>query len=500
MNNLFSSIKKNIRISLIFILIFILGMYLRYLILSIPLSVDEGYWAYTATLLLKGKKLFVDIWSSDPPVIFLAYYLSEKFLGHGLIFLRIAGVIINLITIFVIYMLTVKTFNKKVGIICVLLSLIYSVSFQQEGHFILNGEQLSQLPLFLSVYLMVLGFEARRKKQIIIFIMSGILLSLTWHIRGHYLILQLLIFLYLIYGLLSKKLKLSVILSYFIGSTIPFMAFLLYFVSIGKLPEYVQGVYIDRFFYLQSAHSLLLISNYIYVLYDRMGHILWLFIPVIFAFIAFKKDNNKYKKSWIFILFLSSILIIISTGYRLYNHYFLYLTYGLLIVASYGLWKLFIFLSENSYGLFSIVLFSILILMGCQIHSNYLYLKFFNIPYPGIPFKNLIINEKMINYFNKTNSNDKILFLGESIPNYYYLNRDMRDMYPIPGFFVNEAYRRNNWNRWFGHFKKDPPIFIVEDYGIPDTLTVKEFTDYVNIRYGLDRKINQHYIFRLKPD
>jgi len=498
MHKLSSLLNKNFWITIISTLIIILCLYLRYLILSIPLSVDEGYWAYIASLLLKGKNLFIDVWSSDPPVIYWAYYFSERFLGHGLIYLRITGVVINLLTIYVIFLLTSNSFNKKIGFISVVLSLIYTISFQQEGHFVLNGEQLSQLPLFLSLLLFVLGFNAKRSKQVLMFFFSGILMGLAWNIRGHYLILQSLLYIYILFGLLKQKLRLIAIISYSIGSIIPFTIFAFYFFSIGKLLEYFQGNYIDRFFYLQSAQSATLITNIFYILNDRMGHILWLFIPITYAILIFIKDKDKYKNSWIFILLISSILILLSTGYRLFNHYFLYLTYGLLIVASYGLWKLFIFLKENSFVLYVIMLFLVFILFGRQIYSNYLYLKLFNNPIWGLPYKNLIINEEMINYFGNNNSNDRVIFLGESIPYYYYINRDMKDMYPIPGFFVNESYRRNNWNRWITQLKKEPPMLIVEDYGIPDVMTVKEFSDYFYLQYEFDRKINQHYIFRYK--
>lgn len=152
---------------------------LRLLILDIPLNVDEGYWAYTASMMIKGQTLYTDIWNTNPLFLYLPYIISEKLFGHGLHFLRLTGIFINILTLVIIFKLTRNTLGKMTGIICLILASVYTISFQLNGHFLLNSEHLSQFPLFVSFYFLHLFFRNNCQYKSVYIFLSGLFLGIV---------------------------------------------------------------------------------------------------------------------------------------------------------------------------------------------------------------------------------------------------------------------------------------------------------------------------------
>ncbi|MBI3443647.1 glycosyltransferase family 39 protein [Candidatus Woesebacteria bacterium] len=236
------NLQKN-SLKILALIVILQTFYLRFLILKVPLSVDEGLWAYIGWLLIQGKQLYSDLYSISPPLLYIPFSLSELLLGHGLTNLRIFGLSWNLLTIGSIYLVVKETFNKKIALIAAIIAFFYSIAYQQEGHFLLLSEHLSQLPLFLSIYFLL-------KKR---FFIAGLLISITWNMREHYLILQVLLISYLAINAWLRKLSWKQVAIYSAGSAIPALLILGYFYRINHLTDYINAVFIYRYGYLSSG-------------------------------------------------------------------------------------------------------------------------------------------------------------------------------------------------------------------------------------------------------
>lgn len=484
----------------IFILIILSGLYLRFLLLKIPLSYDEGEWAYITTRLLKGNNLYVDIASSNGPLLYLPYFLSESILGHGFGNLRFIGITWNIITVILIYFLTKTVFNKRIGFYALLLALIYTLSYRQEGMFNLLAEHLSQLPLFLSLLVLV---SALKSKKDLLFFLSGIFMSVAWNFREHYIILNSFIVLYLIYGKFLKKSSWRQIILFVFGSSLPFFAILSYLYLNHSLKSYWVEVFLDRFKYSLAAIDYKLDF---YILWDRTKNIIFLFLLSLFSFIyLFFKKNDKYLFFSIYLVFIANILNLISTGNRYFNHYFLYLTYGSLILSAVGLDFIINRIKKLSAVASYFAIFLVALILVGEYLNNLDYFRNFNdYGYNKNIYTNNIVNYKLLNYLKTVSDDERILFLGLSVPNYYYLNRVKDENVPSTLFFTLYSHNlniNNKWSDWFENFKTKPAKVIVSDFATSqDIFLIPEFRQYVSEKYYLADKINQHYILKLKSD
>lgn len=477
--------------------IIILGLYLRYLILRIPLSFDEGQWAYTATLLLKGQIISKDVFTTSPLFIFLPYVFSEFFLGHGLLNLRITGLLWNFSTGFLIYLTAKKLFSSKIGILSFVIFSVYSINFQQEGHFLFVAEQISQLPLFLSIYLLISFYKNQDNKKIFL---SGLFIGLACNMREHYLLLALLLVIYFILMKVRKKIYKTPIVFFLAGFLSPFIFIFFYVLMFSDFNNYVNGVYIYKFSRMIGTLNFGSGSDLISIMLFRLKPDFFLISLSLVSLLTLNKRKNISIKLVIYIVLLVDIISLLSTGKRLFGHYFLYLTYGLIIPSALGfdylLNKIF---KKNNLVKFTFIILSFYIVFN-QFKLNESYLLFFNLPIfdRNYAYKNLIINKEMIDYLNSFSKETRVIFLGESVSNYYYLNRDVKEKFPAADYFIDEVYSKNEFPSWFRDFKKNPAVYAVTDNGLKDVLVVPEFREFFLKNYTLDKKINQHYIFKFK--
>jgi hypothetical protein len=126
--------------------------------------------------LSNGAILYKEIWDNKPPLLYVIYALfnGDQF------YVRLASLIVGLLSIVVFFHLAKKVFQNRASII--VSTIFYSVIFGLpliEGN-IANAENFMVLPILMSFYLMV---GVQKKKKNFYAIISGVLLSIAFLIK-----------------------------------------------------------------------------------------------------------------------------------------------------------------------------------------------------------------------------------------------------------------------------------------------------------------------------
>ncbi len=301
---------------------------------TIWMNPDEGTWLYDASLVLKGYTPFADYASRDPLYLLLLLPFIE-FFGNTLLAGRLLSVIFEVGSTFMIFLIGKKLYNKNIGLLA---SLIYTISpIFIFWNSILKTEPIQQLFVLLAMYFLINGIKIDNRRQLFL---NGIFLGLAILVRKSAVVFLIteLFFIYCNSKNLTKTVKkMFVIGSGALFSLLPFLIFM-----INTKPFYdMAGVNVFSRFALQLntffinhlgminilvKEGLYLIAPlsifFIFFLSGRTKKIpfksMAYFVPFI-AFLYILGDvyayyfmKNQLNLSILFILFFSSIIMLIS--------------------------------------------------------------------------------------------------------------------------------------------------------------------------------------------
>lgn len=505
-----SSVFSRLRIAalsgkILFVCLLLLpGILLQILIIHTQLSYDEASWAYVAMKLVEGKQLFTDVIITTPVFVLIPYLIVHGLHGSGFGALHGFGIVWNTATMVCMMLLARYLWGWRVAVFVLVIGSVYTVAYPQGGHFLLSGEQVSQLPLFLS--LLILQFATKQRSRRLFFL-SGVLMGITWNIREAYLLLHGAVMVYILYGIRSKRVGWVHGLAYGVGSLVPILSIVLYFFLHHQLDDFFRLVIMLRLHYLTDTLG----SDFPFwtVIGRRM---LNLFVLVILAALSWiygrKKSADSYRTFSVYLLFLCAVVIMVLMGKRLHSYYFLYLTYSLILPAAHGLDLLIEKLGNMPawrYRL-GVGLLGMFFLVHGFVNVGYLdYLRRYAVNRDD-PYRLRIYDGDLLDFLDKNGKHERVLFLGYSaVHYYYYTSRYTERMQSSYGLYLFYAHGYREWQQWFGEFRENPAAYIIidpqEPKELPDALDIPEFSQYVKNCYVFLKNIHQYQLFMLvSPD
>lgn len=163
------------------LLLLALVVWVRLRYLGAPLERDEGEYAYMGQLLLKGIAPFTLAYSMKPPGVAAVYALFLQLFGHGASAIRCGLLLVNLISIGLVYLLARRFFDRHAALVSAACFGMLSLSrsflgiFAHATHFVV----LFALAGFL---LLLIGSERQRLSLLFA---SGLCLGLACCMKQH---------------------------------------------------------------------------------------------------------------------------------------------------------------------------------------------------------------------------------------------------------------------------------------------------------------------------
>lgn len=321
---------------------------------------DEGIYEVIGMAMRGGRVLYQGIWDNKPPLLYIIYALfngdqfSVRFFS---LFFGVAAVV-------AFFFLAKKLFlnRRSVWLSTIIYSLLFGLPVL-EGN-IANAENFMHFPTILAFYLIILLYK---KKSLIPFFISGVLLSIAFLIKivavfdFAALFLTILILKFYEGSLLEINLKKVFIgftqeVLFSLGFVLPIILSIVYFLSKGALSDYVRAAFLQNVGYVGSGNyflfpmgwlviKLLLLSSSVLLVLKFRKYIgingivifLWFFFSFFNAFFSAKPwthyllvmvpsfclllgliiDNKKILKITIPIFLIS--LFIVLTNFKFYS-------------------------------------------------------------------------------------------------------------------------------------------------------------------------------------
>lgn len=159
------------------------------------INLDQSLWLDEATQLILSAKSISEIIHNrvadfHPPLSYLLYHFWLK-LGSSEVWLRLLPVIFGVATVFAIYLLTIRMFNKRIALLSALLLSIspYHIYYSQE----VRMYSLAALLATLSMYFFVNIIKGKRLTDTLAYVIATTSLLYT-HYLGVFLVLSQFIF------------------------------------------------------------------------------------------------------------------------------------------------------------------------------------------------------------------------------------------------------------------------------------------------------------------
>jgi 4-amino-4-deoxy-L-arabinose transferase-like glycosyltransferase len=416
----------NFILILLFIVLISITIFIRIRTLAVPLERDEGEYAYTAQLMLKGIPPYSLAYNMKMPGIYAVYAVILAIFGQTASGIHLSVIFVNIATVILLFWLVKKFFGIGPGVASASFFAIFSISNTIQAS--ANAENFVVLPVIAAILLLYKYEEAGKIWQLIL---AGLLLGISFIIKQHAFGFILFSYFFIFWNQIHQKpLKLNktsgifLIYSFFI-----FLPF-----AVTCLIMYRSGVFEKFWFWtFDYAHRYVSIVTFKEGIHEFKGNffpiltqapLIWILSLIGLICVILKKTLHKFAIS--FTAFLICSFLAVCPGLFFRQHYFMLFLPAVLIftgAAIYSIQQLF-----NSEIKKNIV--AIIIIASAWFHTFYLQR---NILLEGDPVKlaSIIYRE---NHFNEmaeiakyikahSDPNDKIAVLGSEPEIYFYANR-----------------------------------------------------------------------------
>lgn len=294
------NIKLNYSLQLLIILIlaFIIRLYFAQTVWIDP---DEGNWVYDSKLIIEGKTPFVDFASRSIVYMYMLIPFIKIF-GTTLLAGRLLSVVAEIVSIFFLFKIGEKLYNKKIGIIA---SLIYALSpYITFYGVLLQSEPLQRTFVIIAMYFLVLAIQKNKNSY---YLLNGLFLSIATLVRlsaALFFVTELLL-LYIILKDYRKTLTKGFVIA---TGTLPlFLPFLIFLIS----AEHIYGLIPQKGFILNRIGSTFII-NHLGMANALIKESLYMTFPI-FIFLAYYfknllKTNIKLVKGFVILFSVSYII------------------------------------------------------------------------------------------------------------------------------------------------------------------------------------------------
>lgn len=235
---------------------------------------DEGIYETIGIALNHGRLLYSGVWDNKPPMLYLIYQLFNG----DLFWVRLASLIFGFFSVVVFFALARKLFKNQIAIL--VSTLFFTVIFATpvvEAN-VANAENFILLPILLAFYL---TFEAKKRKRIFLYFVSGLLLSFAFLIKIVALFdLSALLFALFVARFLgnirsnrqglrkeAKKAftQVSEELYILLGFIIPILFFCLYFLLQGSFGDFLDASFFSNIGYVGYENFFIVANGLLYI-------------------------------------------------------------------------------------------------------------------------------------------------------------------------------------------------------------------------------------------
>jgi 4-amino-4-deoxy-L-arabinose transferase-like glycosyltransferase len=340
---------------LCFAAIFILNLLLRVFYLRFDfVNGDESVRALTATGVLDGARLYVDIVTDKPPGTTFFYAGVFALFGRSMAAVHLAATVWNFFTSIMIYLTAKRLYGKRTGVWAALLFVYFSTNYFTQDMMAANTEMLMGLPLTASFYFFLRATGAQNRRVGLDLFIAGLLtgVAATFKQLGMFnLALFALYELTIIYRM-RKKRQLSAALPELMkrltliaaGIVVVFAVLVIWLYAMGALADFWRNVVVLNRFYVTSLTTEVWLQ---FMIGRTLGYVffnltLWsLAAWTIWRMVKSREPGQKTESQWLVAFWGLVSLAGVFTGGRFFGHYFIQVLPALSILGASSLMLLF---------------------------------------------------------------------------------------------------------------------------------------------------------------
>src|SRR6266571_1351301 len=144
--------------------LFLLNLLLRVFYIRFDfVNGDEGVRALTAARMLEGARLYADVVTDKPPGASLFYAAVFAVFGRSMKAVHLAATVWNFATSVVVYLISSRLYNKRIGLWAALLFVYFSTNYFTQDTMAANTELLLALPYAAAFYFFMVSDRADKK-------------------------------------------------------------------------------------------------------------------------------------------------------------------------------------------------------------------------------------------------------------------------------------------------------------------------------------------------
>ena len=406
------------------LLLFFTYLFIRIRTFEIPLSRDEGSYAYLGRLAMQGKIPFKDFYEMKPPLLYYAYGLGNLLFGYSTTGLHVFSMILNLATAFFIYYLSKNFVSKPLSVLASAIYLIFCISEGGFG-FAMVSEHIVNLLSIIAIFFL---FNENTRYHLIY---SGVFFGLAISVKQSALLLFFAAFVYLF--LQSSEHKWTSIKRH--QNLVKLVIGIKVILLLNIIFLFLSGSWLEAYYWLwEHPHSYLTSLSHekailafrfsIKKLFAENAILLSLSIIAIFLNVYYYIRKKTDKRVIFFILYFAMAALSTIAGFRFYGQYW-QLIYPALAIS-------FILLIHErmmhnpTKQIFIAGLLFLLVSTNIIIDKNYYFIKKIDTivlqAFPGNPFPQI----KQIGKFleKKMKSQDQLFVLGSEPELYVYTQKN----------------------------------------------------------------------------
>jgi hypothetical protein len=168
-------------LSLLALLAFATVLYVRIRLLGTPLERDEGEYAYTAQLLLKGIPPYTHAYTMKLPGVALCYALFMSIFGQSAVGIRIGLLLVNTACTGLVYLLGKRLFSRETALLAAAFFALLSLSQSVLGIF----AHATHLVVLFSLSGIILLRSGLKKQQTRLIFPAGICFGMSFLMKQH---------------------------------------------------------------------------------------------------------------------------------------------------------------------------------------------------------------------------------------------------------------------------------------------------------------------------
>ena len=300
-----------------------------------PIGYDESVWGYIAQQTLAGGFVpYRDVIDNKPPLVYLPFFLSEIFAGHGDRALRTTGVLLHVLIVGLLVWVLCRVIGPLGAATVGAAEAVLGATPRLEGDYLLQSElqiQLALIGLLWAASLLADAKAARSRRAAPA--LMGALCAVAFLTKQTHLILAPGFFALAVFEAPAGK-RLRNAMTFLGAFAASALVVLLPFATAGAMGDLVEGVFLHNTRHVVALPTWgLLVERLRDVFSNQMPLVV---IGLAGGVVAVLRASTRIPSavSWLFLL--AGAVAVIAGGDRLYRHYFLLLSFPLHLLLGCG--------------------------------------------------------------------------------------------------------------------------------------------------------------------